>query len=424
MDMDVHGECRVRVHGNLVNAFRYVALLVSSCVLDFIKRTVGMLACGLDVRITFDKSLTILSAVVAILFTFAAFTSGYATDHIENSVVAHAVGRFAKSIRTSVRSSLYGHPPVDPELGYEPVAGSEHGENDRRSVRASTSDRAVDDDEDEEEQRRRSDEYDIQVNRAVRPPFARSQTLPTMRSDLALPRTSEEDTGETAMSEPVTGIPHTEPMPTPPSQRGPWRFFWRTSSAPAHPNDATEGPSSARNSEESTPLTTSDSDSSMRPTRRLSTGSHDHSLSSATFSSRSWSEPLHAGLSREARIRIKAQARDKPVPTFGWKYWFKTYYKSATLLVAIRASIWAVAIVFMHYCGMWAMEIPEGRISWDWSIVILSYIVAFSVCFIGCIAMVHMEVHFGRQVAFSTIASIGTCSMHYTGAFPLLVRLL
>lgn len=61
------------------------------------------------------------------------------------------------------------------------------------------------------------------------------------------------------------------------------------------------------------------------------------------------------------------------------------------------------------------MEIPEGRIEWNLYIVILSYLVAFCVCFVGCIAMVHMEVHFGRQVAFSTIAAFGVCSMHYTG---------
>ena len=53
--------------------------------------------------------------------------------------------------------------------------------------------------------------------------------------------------------------------------------------------------------------------------------------------------------------------------------------------------------------------------TWDLSKVILSYLVAFTVCFVGCVAMVHMEVHFGRQVAFSTIAAVGCCSMHYTG---------
>ena len=63
------------------------------------------------------------------------------------------------------------------------------------------------------------------------------------------------------------------------------------------------------------------------------------------------------------------------------------------------------------------MEIPGGRVSWNPFIVVLSYVVAFIVCFVACIAMVHMEVHFGRQVAFSTIAAFGICAMHYTGTY-------
>lgn len=65
---------------------------------------------------------------------------------------------------------------------------------------------------------------------------------------------------------------------------------------------------------------------------------------------------------------------------------------------------------------MWAMIIPGGRISWDLGIVALSYVVAFAVCLVACTTMEHMEVHFARQVAFSTIAALGVCSMHYTGA--------
>ena len=62
------------------------------------------------------------------------------------------------------------------------------------------------------------------------------------------------------------------------------------------------------------------------------------------------------------------------------------------------------------------MVIPGGRISWDLGIVALSYVVAFAVCLVACTTMEHMEVHFARQVAFSTIAALGVCSMHYTGA--------
>ena len=67
---------------------------------------------------------------------------------------------------------------------------------------------------------------------------------------------------------------------------------------------------------------------------------------------------------------------------------------------------------------MWGMELPEGRIAWDLGIVALSYVVALMVCFVGCLVMKHIESHFGLQMLFATIASVGCCSMHYTGAPP------
>ncbi|OBZ68582.1 hypothetical protein A0H81_11499 [Grifola frondosa] len=114
-------------------------------------------------------------------------------------------------------------------------------------------------------------------------------------------------------------------------------------------------------------------------------------------------------------MRIKAQARERPAPEFGWQYWVRAHYETISVFLTVRAAIWGIAIAFTHYCGMWAMEIPEGRITWDMRLITLSYLVAFAVCFVGCIAMVHMEAHFGRQVAFSTIAATGCCSMHYIG---------
>lgn len=279
-----------------------------------------------------------------------------------------------------------------------PYGCSEHGNND--------------DDEEEDERRsaEREREEETREGRPRRPSWGRTHTLPAFGSE----HHYVEDPHDTNPSPPL--IHHEERSP--PIRNPLFRFFGRSSSeppdlAPIPPQTAT-----ARSSEESTPLTTSSSDDSTNPEQR---GPHSATSGSGTLtsslSSRSWSEPLHAGLSREARLRIKAQARDKPVPKFGWRYWLKTYWASMSLLVSVRAAIWGVAIVFMHYCGMWAMEIPEGRIVWNWGGVVMSYVVAFTVCFVGCVAMVHMEVHFGRQVAFSTIASIGVCSMHYTGTF-------
>lgn len=381
-----------------------------------------MLACGLDVRITFDKGLTFLSAIVAILFTFAAFSSGYANEDIENSTPVVTLSKWAKSLRAFVRSSLYGHPSVDLEAGYAPVAASDHNDSERRPILASTLDRG--EDGDEEDEARSSAGRPAQPEEVpARPSWSRVNPLFVEE----LPRSSEEshEGRLSQLSEAISeSTLQTSTVQTQGTSINPLRrLLTGWSSALSTLPVSAEMSSSSRTSEDSTPSSSDDSTGPHLSSDSGSSGSQTFSHTSTSFSSSSWSEPLHAGLSREARIRIKAQARDKPIPTFGWRYWLRTYYRSITPLVALRAAIWGVAIVFMHYCGMWAMQIPEGRIEWDWAIVILSYAVAFTVCFIGCIAMVHMEVHFWRQMIFSTIASVGTSSMHYTGMFGAHIRI-
>lgn len=360
---------------------------------------VGMLACNLDVKITFDKSLTVLSAAVAVLFTFAAFCSGYATEAIENSPPVLAIAKFVESLREAFRSILHGRPQPDLEsAGYTRVAESENGDDeDPESTSNGTSRR--EEEEDEEEER---------AQRGLRFPDGTQRSAWPGRHDY----------------DPIEGhegqvrAPTTESVHFPSNSSTTLRSV-RHSSPPPPKRHSSETTDSGRASEDTSPLTTSsDEDSTFAPNP-----SHRGRFG-PQLATRTWSDPLHAGLSREARLRIKARTRDKPVPEFGWKYWLKRHYSSISLLVIMRAAIWGVAIVFMHYCGMWAMQIPEGRIQWDLGVVAVSYMVAFGVCFVGCIAMVHMEVHFGRQVVFSTIASIGTCSMHYTGTFMAIISCL
>ncbi|KAJ3557463.1 hypothetical protein NM688_g1459 [Phlebia brevispora] len=376
-----------------VKAIKWLWTLLASVAFGFTAiwsmHFVGMLACSLDVRINFNIPLTILSAAVAVLFTFAAFTSAYTSDSLENSLPAvksSYLGRNITSAFQSLRKTGLLH---DPETGH-PHAGSR--EEERRPILASTSDRGTDNEEEEEEGAARDQHT---------PGW---QEEPQQRAGL-LHRTSTDSHTLVPELRPVdyaTSSGHWEYRT---GDEYPSRSHLPHSSAGGQPMDP-----SPRTSDDSS-LTPSDD--STFGTGRPSTASQNNSFS--TLSARSWSEPLHAGLSRETRMRIKAQARDRPIPKFGWTYWLKTYYSSITILVAVRAAIWGLAIVFMHYCGMWAMEIPDGRIEWNWPKVILSYVVAFSLSFMGCIAMVHMEIHFFRQVAFSTIAAFGCCSMHYTG---------
>lgn len=346
MGVVLASEYCVWVHGNMVYAFRYVSEIPHSTYAVDTISVVGMLACRLDVKINYDIPLTILSALVAIVFTFAAFTTAYISDAIQQTPLFKGLSTWKDSY-SSLRSALFVHKQhIDIESGRRSRASS-RASDERRPMLASTSDHGDnDDDEDEEEHARRIAEHP--EDHEERPHLKRSYTFPGPAGiDIA------EETPDSG---------HEHPTYASPSQgsliggtlRAPFSFLRRTWTPPVQGGQASAtAPVSARTSEDSsTPLTTDSSDDSVSITQRLS-GSSAHSMSTTptSLSTRSWSDPLHAGLSREARIRIKAQARDKPVPNFGWRYWVKRYYATINVLVFVRAGIWGLAIIFMHYCG-------------------------------------------------------------------------
>lgn len=105
MGVVLASEYCVWVHGNMVYAFRYVSEIpYSTYAVDTIS-VVGMLACRLDVKINYDIPLTILSALVAIVFTFAAFTTAYISDAIQQTPLFKGLSTWKDSY-SSLRSAL------------------------------------------------------------------------------------------------------------------------------------------------------------------------------------------------------------------------------------------------------------------------------------------------------------------------------
>ncbi|RPD54486.1 hypothetical protein L227DRAFT_616135 [Lentinus tigrinus ALCF2SS1-6] len=300
-----------------------------------------MLACRLDVDVRFDVFLTILSAVIAVFFTFAALASPYASEAIDNSTPMRTLSRWNSEVCSGLVSFFMPKKPHDPEVGYAPLQTSDP---DERTTMSGGDDLPEEDNNSEGS----SDEGEVNDAAARAQPYA-------------------------APSAPIS--PPTNP-------------FAKQDGSPT---------SSA-------------------------TGVRERCL--GNFNAEWVLDDVKLGVivvihaepfSRETRLRIKARAKERPLPDLGWRYWARQHYKTISIFLFVRAAIWAAAIVFMHYCGMWAMILPEGRIAWDLRIVALSYVVAFSVCFVGSMFMVHMESHIVRQMIFSTIAAIGCCSMHYTG---------
>ncbi|KAF2828224.1 hypothetical protein CC86DRAFT_289447 [Ophiobolus disseminans] len=80
-----------------------------------------------------------------------------------------------------------------------------------------------------------------------------------------------------------------------------------------------------------------------------------------------------------------------------------------------KGFVWSLAITGMHYSGISALDIPHGFCHLDFKFVILSALISWIVCVVGCILLSSMEVRLGQQVLFSVIATTGVASMHFTG---------
>lgn len=312
-----------------------------------------MLACGLDVKVDFDIPLTIFSALVAVAFTFAALSSAYVSDSIENSIPMLTMARWGEFLKSKMHSMFIAKQNQDIEAaGYVPISGvSDDGDDVQPAESAHDGD-----DEDRDGDAENMSFFD--EDSRGRPATASFSAEASSHSGVGTPvQTSSggdsRQGGDAHNLQTAIDLPSASGSAVPPAQM----------SQPIHgqPQHNTSNTSSDS-------LSTDDSSSqdTLTRIRSNSTNSHSLSLSSTTVSSNSWNEPLHAGLSRETRLRIKAHARDRPVPNFGWGYWLKAHYNTITVLVVIRAAIWAFATVLMHY---------SGRIIWNaYSVYILYFI--------------------------------------------------
>ena len=321
-----------------------------------------MLACKLDVDVRFDPGMTILSALVAVIFTFIALSSPYAAETIENSTPVRALCRWNHTLCEATSHFLHdhhlGYPFGHSHEGYSPLHNSDSQEHISASVAGDTHDG---DDTDSEVGSELGDDAGEEtaaapngtngrahdVENGVASPPARGRPvsfapgpLPTRRTSFSGPH----HPGKSLPAHPRT----THSIPHPAARRRPSSVG--PGSAPTH-----RAPSSSAGSTTSSASEDSEASTMERDRGSSTTRTTDESESSSV---NSWNEPLRHGLSREARLRIKARAKDRPVPHFGWRYWARVHWESATALLGVRAAAWAGAIVFMHYCG--ALVLPRG----------------------------------------------------------------
>lgn len=93
----------------------------------------------------------------------------------------------------------------------------------------------------------------------------------------------------------------------------------------------------------------------------------------------------------------------------------KGIYLGATLRNFSRGFIWSLAITSMHYSGIRALRIPQGYFTLNPFAVLLSATISWLVCTLACILIPQIEVNLAQQLLFSVVAATGVAAMHFTG---------
>ena len=90
-------------------------------------------------------------------------------------------------------------------------------------------------------------------------------------------------------------------------------------------------------------------------------------------------------------------------------------YHGATARHFAKGFVWSLAIDSMHYVGLLALKIPEGHVTLHPYLVLLSGLISWLVCVVACILIPQIEVNLFQQLIFSVVAAGGVAAMHFTG---------
>ncbi|KAI4086155.1 MAG: hypothetical protein LQ344_007807 [Seirophora lacunosa] len=90
-------------------------------------------------------------------------------------------------------------------------------------------------------------------------------------------------------------------------------------------------------------------------------------------------------------------------------------YAGCTTRNIVKGLLWSLAITSMHYVGILALRIPQGHVTFNPFLVVLSATISWVVCLVGCILISRIETNLSQQMLFAAVASTGVAAMHFTG---------
>jgi NO-binding membrane sensor protein with MHYT domain len=335
---------------------------------------VAMLACELDLPIGIDVPLTILSSVLAVVFTFAALASDMLLDRY-NRVRQKRRPRWKKERSRRASSNRPNSSTRDRELS-EPLLSSIG--------------------EDEENQGRIED---LELAQPSHPSFDYRSSL-DMDDNTVFGTDSQAESPSPAQpalevdpAQPYLAVPPPNGKPSPGSPRN-------------HSSPGPQPPTPPR------PQCGSGSEASFSHMLRRTSSLRSASTQSFSFLENSSSSTLRpenlVGLHGVHRNGLSSTKN--AVCVMG-----NALYTGCTRKNIIKGFLWSLAITSMHFVGLLALSIPEGYFALNPLLVFLAATISWAVCLVGCILMAQMETHLAQQFLFSVVATSGVTAMHFTG---------
>lgn len=326
---------------------------------------IATLACELDVRVGLDVSLTILSAILAVSFTFAALASDLLRDRYM---------RLAKKTKPNARrDSRRGR-------GREEILPFHDGNASTDALLGSTPPEITEDQDHSE---------NVNVLHPERPHA--SPARQGRRRGMSLGPLEEHFTGMNgSVVRLETGTPQSVSLSRSPNPgvRKPFN-----GQSDLHVHEESLGDS------DSVPRSSTDEDASGRSSATLGSDSSGN-LGLLSF--------MYSKTSGEA---TSSSATDALTGIAG------LIYHGSTPRNFFKGFVWSLSITTMHYVGIFALKIPQGHVTLQPFIVLLSACISWLVCTLGSILIPQIEVNFAQQLAFSVVAAAGVAAMHFTGMF-------
>ena len=337
---------------------------------------VAMLACELDLPIGINVPLTLLSAALAVLFTFAALASDLLWD------------TYMTSRRRSRRT-----PKRERATSY--LAGSP-----RINARTPSSEHLLDSIEEENQEEEEADEYEEERY---------DQHVDDLQSPLLSPKPfSQQDRNMIFSPDTPPKTPPISPQPVFQSDSGnkSLGLHLNGSAAESPTKDSVQSPGRTTPTRVGSPGSSTGLSGFPKLQRRPSEQSTSHRSDSFMGSNHS-----SYGLGNIVNLayRSTSPAKNAFIGTG------EALYAGCTRRNIAKGFMWSLAITSMHYVGITALRIPQGDFTLEPPLVILSGLISWVVCLIGCVLMSQIETHLTQQFLFALVACTGVAAMHFTG---------